>query len=98
MSREDRLRPVTGVTLYRSHLPYYQTVYKSNVLLALASAEGKKDGQPVYYVEIFKAFLGINWIPLPAAGLVFLALLDLYREDKVLADREMHKFTLNPAF
>ena len=94
----ERLTPLTGPKIYLPKNHPLINFYKSNVLYAIVDAEEKNGGQPVYYVDIFKAFISYNWKPLPIPIAVYFTLSELFREDRVLADKEMHKFTVNPAF
>ena len=56
-------------------------------------AEQKKGGPP-YVIEI--AAKWISLVPMMSIFHLFVGLLDVFRNDEVLADYECNKFTLNP--
>lgn len=63
-------------------------------MAALRRAEAEK-GSPPYVVEIARAWNSL--IPMVAPLLMLVGLMDLYRNDELLADLPFHRFTLNPA-
>lgn len=66
------------------------------MLYALEQAE-KMHSQPVTYLQIFTVYKSLDHFrfPLLFPAFVIFSLFDLYMDDKVLADREILKFTLN---
>ena len=66
---------------------------RKNALAALKNAEQLK-GQPVYVLDVFHA--QVHEGPKMKDFYLFTALQDLYRNDELLADRAMERFSFNP--
>lgn len=73
------------------------SIYKGQTLTALEEAE-RVHGGPVTYLQIYKVYVGMDHyrIPLVFPAIVLFALLDLYMDDRVLADKEVLHFSLIP--
>ena len=69
--------------------------YRSAALTALRRAEEIK-GSPPYILEIAHQWNSI--VPMLAPIVVLVALQDLYKTDIMLADKDNHRFSLNPAY
>ena len=70
----------------------------NNVLNALSRAEQRLNA-PVYFIEVYKIYKALYEDTIDGSGnevlwLVKGSLLDLYRNDQILADKEMHRFSL----
>ena len=93
----SNLQPTTGEKLGKSVVDFKTAIYKKQVFTALVEAENRL-GKPVNYLEINKIYHEMDHyrIPLLFPVFVLFALMDLYMDDKVLADREVNTFTTNP--
>ena len=69
--------------------------YREACMTALQMAEQKKGGPP-YVIEIAAEWSSL--VPMMSIFHLFVGLLDVFRNDEVLADYECNKFTLNPNF
>lgn len=67
--------------------------YREACMTALQMAEQKKGGPP-YVIEIAAEWSSL--VPMTTIFHLFVGLLDVFRNDEVLADYECNKFTLNP--
>ena len=63
---------------------------------AIKIAETRK-GKPVFFGEVYKVTLEISWYPMIPPPIVRNALNDLWRNDEILCDRDLDKFSTNPA-
>jgi len=77
---------------YHGTLPYGS---REKALWAIKVAEEER-GSPGYLPDIRRAINQRNHLIGPGSPLFRSALMDLYRNDQVLCDREMDRFTLNP--
>ena len=69
--------------------------YRSACMRALVRAEQAK-GAPVYLCEVFRAW--DSMIPKVTTFFVLVGLQDLYRNDEILCDKEINRFTTNRAY
>ena len=63
---------------------------------AVKIAEAQK-GRPAYFSEVFKVALEISWYPMIPPFIVRDALNDLWRNDEILCDRDLDRFSTNPS-
>ena len=68
--------------------------YRGATLRALQMAE-EAMGRPVYTVEVFQVFKAQSWFPCLFPMMLFFPLQDLYRNDEVLADKELNLWSVN---
>jgi hypothetical protein len=68
--------------------------YRKATLISIEHAEREK-GSPVYPVEIMKAFLETQTIPIGSLLKLKTAIQELYKTDKVLACRQMKLYSLD---
>ena len=57
----------------------------------------KEKGSPVYLTEIYQYAYPRSWRPILPKDLFILALEDLYYNDEILADKDFHKYSIDPA-
>jgi hypothetical protein len=68
---------------------------RKNVYRAMMHAEQQKGG-PVTYPDVVRSYKQIVSTPLLSPYLIHLVMEDYYRDDMVLADREIDRYSLNP--
>ena len=69
---------------------------KQDVFRAITLGEAEL-GKPLYYVEIVASFTKNIEEAASKVSLIQFSLVELFRDDKVLATKDMHKFSVNPA-
>ena len=63
---------------------------------AISIAEARK-ARPPYFAEVYAVALEISWYPMLPSFTVRSALNDLWRNDEILCDRDLDRFSVNPA-
>ena len=95
--RTDIERNVSDEKLGFYLLPFPQVLgCRTTVKRALYQAERKKGG-PCYFVEVYREWLRISYMPMRHFFIVNACLSELYRNDEIMADEEYNLFSMNPA-
>ena len=97
-SNEHDLHVFQKTIALQKHGHYTATLiwgYRPAMLHCLRLAE-KEKGRPVHVPEIAQVALRESYFPTPNPMLVAFAILDLWKNDEILGDKELRAFSSNP--